>query len=50
MPIDLNSAAYMKLIDEDIEWLLENSEHSLEREHILMILNQEKRNFLSNGD
>lgn len=34
----LTKFAYKKLIDENIEWLLENTEDTLERVHILLVL------------
>ena len=30
--------AYKKLINDDVKWLVENTENSLEREHIIKIL------------
>lgn len=37
--LTLNKHAYSKLVQEDIEWLLENTERTLEREHIILVLN-----------
>lgn len=38
MPTKLCRSAFEKLINENIEWLMSNTNHSLEREHILAIL------------
>lgn len=39
----LNRTAFEKLIDEDIEWLMENTEHCCERTHIIDGLNWLKK-------
>lgn len=39
MPTILNQHGYKMLIDGDIEWLLANTEDSLERQHIIQVLN-----------
>ena len=36
--IKINKEAYQKLITEDIEWLLKETERSLERDHIIEVL------------
>ena len=38
----LNQAAYSKLIEEDLEWLMKQP-RSLERDHIALILTKEKK-------
>jgi len=38
MGTKLNKDAYMKLVYEDIDWLKKNSPHTLERDHIIMVL------------
>lgn len=35
MSCKLNSDAYIQLINEDIDWLLLNTQRSLERDHII---------------
>jgi len=37
--MQINKSAYEKLIKEDIEWLLSNTKDSLERRHIVEVLN-----------
>ena len=36
--IKINKEAYQKLITEDIEWLLKETERTLERDHIIEVL------------
>jgi len=38
MSIQINKESYQKLIKEDIEWLLKNTERDLERDHIIDVL------------
>lgn len=45
MPITLNNTTYSDLIRKDIEWLLEKTERSLERDHIIDVLKESERNF-----
>ncbi len=40
MSTTLNFAAYDKLVKEDIEWLLKNTEPTLERDHIIAVLKE----------
>jgi hypothetical protein len=42
MSITINTQAYVKLIDEDIEWLEKNRMDSPERWHIIQILKKER--------
>lgn len=39
MGCQLTRDAYEKLIEEDIQWLLDNTERTLERSHIIDVLN-----------
>lgn len=34
----MDQSSYQKLIDGDIEWLMKNTEHSVERDHIIDVL------------
>lgn len=34
----INKKSYEELINQDVEWLMKNTNHSLEREHIIDIL------------
>lgn len=34
----MNKTAYQELINDDAKWLVENTEDSIEREHILKVL------------
>lgn len=43
MSTALNLAAYERLIEEDIEWLMQNTKPSLERDHIIVVLEDIKR-------
>lgn len=36
----ISKEAYEKLINEDIEWLVNNTEQTLERDHIVSVLKQ----------
>ena len=38
MALELNRAAWEKLLDDDIEWLKANAPNELERQHILQCL------------
>ena len=38
MGMMMDKSSYEKLIKEDIDWLMTNTEHSLERMHILDVL------------
>lgn len=40
MSLTINRAAYEKLVREDLEWLLNNTYRTLERDHIVMIIEQ----------
>lgn len=42
-------SAYEKLIEEDITWLMNNSEHSLEREHIICVLRHAIKEYADRG-
>lgn len=49
MPCNLFPHAYERLIDEDIEWLKANAPDSLERDHILAVLDFSKREYRARG-
>lgn len=49
MPCNLFPSAYDKLIDEDIDWLKANAPDSLERDHILIVLDFSKREYRARG-
>jgi len=49
MSIPLYPDAYKDLVDEDIEWLLANTKRSLERDHILAILNKSVNDYRDFG-
>jgi hypothetical protein len=49
MSIQLNYTSFQELIQADIEWLIENTEKTLEREHIIQILRDYERDTISNG-
>lgn len=38
MGMQMDKSSYEKLIKEDIDWLMNNTEHSIERMHILDVL------------
>lgn len=40
MSIKINKESYEKLIQEDIVWLIANTEQSLEQDHIISVLTQ----------
>lgn len=48
MSLQLNRAAFQRLIDEDIEWLLRQPA-TLEREHIQAILLHARERYLGGG-
>lgn len=49
MPTNLFPSAYDRLVDEDIEWLLQNTPDSLERDHIITALQFGKREYRLRG-
>ena len=49
MSIQINKSAYEKLIKEDIEWLLSNTKDSLERRHIVEVLNYSPERLYASG-
>ena len=49
MSIQINKSAYEKLIKEDIEWLLSNTKDSLERRHIVEVLNYSPERLYTSG-
>lgn len=49
MPTLLNNSAYSKLIQEDIDWLLDNTDDSLERRHIISIIKAHEKDIITNG-
>lgn len=49
MGVSLSDSAYCELIQKDIDWLLENTEHCLERTHIISILREHEKDVLKNG-
>lgn len=49
MSCNLFPRAYDKLVDEDIEWLKANAPDTLERDHILAVLDFSKREYRLRG-
>lgn len=49
MSMQINKSAYEKLIKEDIEWLLSNTKDSLERRHIVEVLNYSPERLYASG-
>jgi len=49
MPCNLLPRAYDKLVDEDIEWLKASAPDTLERQHILDVLDFSKREYRLRG-
>lgn len=49
MSMQINKSAYEKLIKEDIEWLLSNTKDSLERRHIVEVLNYSSERLYPNS-
>jgi len=47
MTTPLTNKAYSELIQEDIDWLLENSPRSLERDHIIQIIKEHEKDITS---
>ena len=47
--MQINKSAYEKLIKEDIEWLLSNTKDSLERRHIVEVLNYSPERLYASG-
>lgn len=49
MSCNLLPHAYERLVDEDIEWLMANTQDTLERDHILAVLDFSKREYRLRG-
>jgi len=49
MACNLNTAAYEKLLEENKQWLLANSPDSLEREHIIAVMEASAREYRNRG-
>jgi hypothetical protein len=49
MSCNLFPRAYEKLVDEDIDWLKANAPDTLERDHIIAVLNFSKREYRLRG-
>jgi len=49
MSCNLYPEAYEKLLEEDKQWLLANSPDSLERQHIILVMEASAREYRSRG-